>query len=71
MKVVGVAEDDLGTEVPHLVRVKHLHGRLRPDRHEGRRSQLTVRGMENSRARSAVGGLDCEAHRINIASPKE
>jgi hypothetical protein len=71
MQVVRVAEDDRRPEVAQLERVDHLHGRLRPHGHEGRRRHLAVHGAEDARACFAVRGRDLEAHRSSIASPKE
>jgi hypothetical protein len=71
VQVVRVAEDDLGTEPAHLVGVEHLHGGLRPDRHERGRPHLAVRSTENAGTRLSVSRVDLEGHRISIASPKE
>ncbi len=46
-EVVGVAEDDVRAERPHLVGVERLDRRLRPDRHERRRRDVAVRGAED------------------------
>ena len=61
VEVVRVAEHDLGAERVQLVRVDGLHGRLRPDRHEGGRPHLAVRGAQDAGARGAVPGRDREA----------
>ena len=60
MQVVGVAEQDLGAEVAHLVRVQRLHGPLRADRHEDGRAHLPVRGPQHPGAGSPVGRLYLE-----------
>ena len=72
VQVVRVPEDHVGAERAYLVRMKRLHSPLRPDRHEGRRPDLTVSGSHDTGPRGAVGRLQLEAtHRISIASPKE
>ena len=60
VQVVGVAEQDLRAEVAHLVRMQRLHRPLRPDRHEDRRPDLTVRRAQHPGAGRAVGRLHLE-----------
>jgi hypothetical protein len=53
-QVIGVAEDDLGAGCTDVVRHQAFHGRLRPDRHEGRRLHVSMRRDEFAAARMAV-----------------
>ena len=55
VQVVRVAEDDLRAERAQLVRVDALDRSFRPDRHERRRRDVAVRGVEDAGARGAVG----------------
>jgi hypothetical protein len=72
VEVVGVAEDDVRTQLAHLVRMQALDRRLRPDRHERGSGDLAVRRAQHPRAGRAVLRDHGErAHRISIASPKE
>ena len=82
MKVVGVREDHGCAGLAHLLRMKRLHGRFRPDRHEGGRRNVAVGRVNGSDTGRAVRRLEGEAgharedsgrssHRISIASPKE
>ena len=70
-EVVGVAENDVRADRPHLVGVERLDRRLRPDRHEGRGRNVAVRRAEDAGARGPVGGDDLKAHgaRIGIRGP--
>jgi hypothetical protein len=61
-QVVRVPEDDRGTDRPQPVRVEPLDGRLRPDRHEGRRRHVAVGRAEDTGARGCVGGGQREGH---------
>ena len=62
VQVVRVAEHDLGAERTHLVRVEHLDGGLRPDRHERGRPQLAVLRLQDAGPRITVRRRDCEGH---------
>ena len=54
-QVIGVAEQNLGARCAHVVMMHALDGRLRADRHEGRRMHDAMRGRHLAGARSAVG----------------
>ena len=63
VQVVGVAEDDLRPDRPHLVRVECLDRRLGSNGHEGRSGDRPVSRRQNSGARRTVGRMYAEAHR--------
>ena len=46
VQVVRVREHDRGAELAQLVGIEALDGRLRPHRHERRRRDVAVRGVE-------------------------
>ena len=69
MEVVRVAENDLRADRVELVRVDGLDGRLRPDRHEDRRADVAVRGVENAGARGAVARGDLEDAHARAREP--
>ena len=54
MEVIGVSENDLGVERPHLIEGDAFHGALRSHGHEGRRLHDTVCEREAAAARAAV-----------------
>jgi len=59
-QVIGVAEENVCAGEPYCLRQQALDGRLRADRHEGRRRYRAVRGGDLAAARSAVGGEKAE-----------
>ncbi len=65
-QVVGVAEDDVGAEFPHLVGIHRLDGAGRADRHEGRRTDDAARQREAAGTGGAVGRRD---GKIDAAHP--
>ncbi len=52
MEVIGVIQNDLGVERLHVLGVQSLHGRGRADRHEDRRLDVAVFGMDDAGARA-------------------
>jgi hypothetical protein len=73
VQVIGVPEHDLGAQVAQLAGKDGLDRRLGADRHEDRRLDGAVGGVEHARPGVAVDGLEVEpaGHRMSIASPKE
>src|SRR5687767_10693245 len=78
MEMIGVGENHLRTHRAQLVRVECLHGSESAYRHERRRLDVAVRGVEHSAPCCATLGLDAEtearhadrhAQMIAIASP--
>ena len=59
-QVIGVAEDDIGPGVAHLAPLQALHGALRPDGHERRRSHRAMRRGEKAGASLAVAAEQLE-----------
>ena len=59
-QVVGVAEDDARAQPPDVARRQRLHAGLRADRHEDRRLDRPVRGVQHAGARVAVARDDLE-----------
>ncbi len=60
-QVIGVAEHDLGARSPHRVGRHRLDRRRGADRHEGRRLDGAVGGVQPAAPRRAVGGERLEA----------
>ena len=50
VEVVGVRKDHGRAGLAYLLRVERLHGRLRPDRHEGGGRDVAVGGVDGSDA---------------------
>ena len=50
VQVVGVAEQDLGTRLGDLLRGEPLHRGLGAHRHEDRRTDLPVGGLQHAKA---------------------
>ena len=63
-QVIGVGEHDVGAGAAHLVEGDALHGRLRADRHEGRRRDRAARRRYLAAARGAVGGEQLEGEGV-------
>ena len=76
IEMVRVAEDDVRPEVADLLRRQPLHGALRADRHEGRRSHIAVRRSDCPHPGCAAG-VFCDprkfhlklSYRISMQSP--
>jgi hypothetical protein len=61
-QMIGVAENGMGANGPQILRRQRLYGCLRPNRHEDRSLELSVRGahLANSRFRPSVARNDAE-----------
>ena len=69
-QVIGVGQDDLGVEFVGQVALQNaFDGGLRAHRHEDRRFDDAVRGVEQSGARAGVGalGLQLKTHYLTVA----
>jgi hypothetical protein len=67
-QVIGVAEDDIGPGLAHLLHRQGLDRRGGAHGHEGRRADVAARGLQYAGARLAIDGVDQEgegAHRLN------
>src|SRR3954454_15537471 len=62
-QVERVAQDHLVAKVAHLASLKRADGRVRGERHEGRRLHVTMRQMQNARAGRACAGAYLEERR--------
>jgi hypothetical protein len=74
IQVVRIAQNDRRPDFfGQLLRRQTLYGCLRPHRHEYRRGNLPMRGVENSGPGSggAALGQNFEAHAFSVASPAE
>ena len=60
-QMIGVAKEDVGARLVHLLGTHGLDRRRGPDRHECRAPHFTALHGDRSRARGAVGGVDREA----------
>ena len=54
-QVIGVAENDAGTDVIQIAWCQCFNSALGPDRHEHRRLDRAVSGVENPAASGAIG----------------
>ena len=63
-QVIGVGKHDLGAQAPQLVWQHALDGRLRADRHEGRRLHLAVRRRNLAAAGRAIGRDQAEGEGV-------
>ena len=62
-QVIGVAEDDLGAGLAHLIAGQRLDRAGGADRHEGGRLDHAARGDQAAGPRRAVAGVDFEGKR--------
>src|SRR5262245_31821716 len=62
-KVIGVAENDLGTAVDEVAVECGFHRPLRANGHERRSLNHAMRRLELAQSRRAIGGAKCEAKR--------
>ena len=60
-QMIGVAQNDVGAAGAHVGEMHGLDGRLRADRHEGRRAHDAMRGRDLALAGGAVGGENSKA----------
>ena len=72
--MIGVAEHNFGARGLHRFRQHRLHRAGRADRHEGRRVDDSMRGMNLAAPRLAIGGEKLELathlrHSNSEASP--
>ena len=68
--MIGVGEDDLGVQLVGQVALgEAFDGGLRADRHEDRRLDGAVGGVEQAGARAGVGafGLQFEVHLLTVS----
>ena len=66
VEVIGVGEHDTRADLPHLVWMERLDGRLGAYRHEGRRRDRAMCGLEYPGSSGAVrGGQREPAHRVD------
>src|SRR5262249_44091015 len=68
VQVIGVAQQDLGAERFEVAMRDALHRALRPNRHEGRRLDFTVRRAQNAATREVVGVRDPKRERGHTMS---
>ena len=53
-QMIGVAQNDIGARLFHLVEVESLHRAHRADRHEGRRANVAMQGANRAQPRRAI-----------------
>ncbi len=66
-QVIGVAEQDVGPGLAHLIHRQRLHRAGRGHRHEGGRADLAPGGGEDAGAGGAVAGVDGEGEGAHAA----
>ena len=54
-QVIGVAENDARADLVKMLMCKGFDGTLRADRHEDRRVDCAVRGLQDSASRRTIG----------------
>jgi hypothetical protein len=53
--MIGIAENDVGTCVLHLIEIEGLDRAGGPDRHEGGGADIAMPGVDQARPGSAIG----------------
>ena len=59
-QVIGIAENDIGAQLAHLIEIHGLDGADRADRHEGGRADDAARHGDFAEARAAARGFQGE-----------
>jgi hypothetical protein len=53
-QMIGIAEDDVGAKIPHLIEIHGLDRANGSDRHEGRRADRSARRQDLAAARFTI-----------------
>ena len=56
-QMIGIAEDDVGAQIPHLVHIHRLDGTGSADRHESGRSDISARRLDHA---ATCGSIGCQ-----------